>query len=83
MRIGMSQCPDDDVFQLISGQYVCPSNYTASPQVEVQLYGIPPVDCAKQKSKTVSRNAVNPVWNDQFMFQVGLGLMVTDRVSYR
>jgi len=48
---------------------VCPSNYGASPQVEVQLCGIP-VDCAKQKSKTVSRNAVNPVWNDQFMFQV-------------
>jgi len=57
------------LFQLISGQYVCPLNHYASPQVEVQLCGIP-VDCAKQRSKTISRNAVNPVWNDQFVFQV-------------
>jgi len=57
------------LFQLISGQYVCPSNHNASPQIEVQLWGIP-VDCAKQKSKTISRNAVNPIWNDQFVFQV-------------
>lgn len=56
-------------FQLISGQYVCQSNHQASPQIEIQVWGIP-VDCAKQKSKVVTRNSVNPIWNEVYMFQV-------------
>jgi hypothetical protein len=54
---------------LVSGQYVCPSNHQASPQVEVQLCGIP-ADCTKVKSKVITRNAVNPIWNDLFTFPV-------------
>ncbi|XP_041369675.1 1-phosphatidylinositol 4,5-bisphosphate phosphodiesterase epsilon-1-like [Gigantopelta aegis] len=53
---------------IISGQYVCPS-HTASTQVEVEIIGIP-VDCAKQKTKVVSKNSLNPIWNDVFTFQV-------------
>ncbi|XP_053407871.1 uncharacterized protein LOC123546334 isoform X3 [Mercenaria mercenaria] len=53
---------------VISGQYVC-SNYTASTQVEVEIIGIP-VDCAKHKTKVIPRNALNPIWNDVFTFQV-------------
>ncbi|ESO98394.1 hypothetical protein LOTGIDRAFT_114718, partial [Lottia gigantea] len=53
---------------IISGQNVC-YNHTASTQIEVEIIGIP-VDCAKQKSKLVSKNALNPIWNDIFTFQV-------------
>ena len=52
----------------MSGQYVC-SNYTANVQVEVEVIGIP-VDCAKQKTKIIPKNALNPIWNDIFTFQV-------------
>ena len=61
-------------FQVISGQYVCP-NYTASTQVEVEVIGIS-VDCAKHKTKVISRNSLNPIWNDVFTFQVGYLLFV-------
>ncbi|KAK6186335.1 hypothetical protein SNE40_008388 [Patella caerulea] len=53
---------------IISGQDVC-YNHTASTQIEVEIIGIP-VDCAKQKTKLVSKNALNPIWNDIFTFQV-------------
>ncbi|KAK7110047.1 hypothetical protein V1264_013981 [Littorina saxatilis] len=53
---------------VISGQCVC-SNYTANVQVEVEVIGIP-VDCAKQKTKVVPKNALNPIWNDIFTFQI-------------
>ncbi|XP_064631376.1 uncharacterized protein LOC135489776 isoform X2 [Lineus longissimus] len=55
--------------QVISGQYVCQNTHNGSPYVEVEITGIP-VDCAKHKTKTVSRNAINPIWNDTFTFQV-------------
>lgn len=55
-------------FQIISGQYVC-QNYSTNVQVEVEVIGIP-VDCAKQKTKVVPKNALNPIWNDIFTFQV-------------
>ncbi|PVD29972.1 hypothetical protein C0Q70_09233 [Pomacea canaliculata] len=53
---------------VISGQYVC-NSYTANVQVEVEVIGIP-VDCAKQKTKVVPKNALNPIWNDIFTFQI-------------
>ena len=56
--------------QVISGQYVC-SSYIASVQVEVEVIGISG-DCAKQKTKVVPKNALNPIWNDIFTFQVQL-----------
>ncbi|CAH1784523.1 unnamed protein product, partial [Owenia fusiformis] len=54
---------------LISGQYVCQGNQGGSPMVEIELLGIH-ADCAKQKSKVISRNALNPIWNEVFTFQV-------------
>ena len=55
---------------MISGQYVC-QNYSTNVQVEVEIIGIP-VDCAKQKTKVVPKNALNPIWNDIFTFQVSV-----------
>ena len=57
------------VFQLISGQYVCGGSHNGSPMVEIEVIGIP-ADCCKQKSKVISRNAVNPIWNEVNTFQV-------------
>jgi phosphatidylinositol phospholipase C epsilon len=57
------------VLTVVSGQYVSQTNFGASVYVEVELLGIP-VDCAKQKTKTIQRNAINPIWNDAFFFQI-------------
>ncbi|XP_067003645.2 1-phosphatidylinositol 4,5-bisphosphate phosphodiesterase epsilon-1 isoform X2 [Anabrus simplex] len=57
------------ILSIVSGQYVCQSNLTTSTFVEVEVVGIP-VDCNKQKTKTIQRNALNPIWNDTFFFQV-------------
>ncbi|XP_023223275.1 1-phosphatidylinositol 4,5-bisphosphate phosphodiesterase epsilon-1-like isoform X2 [Centruroides sculpturatus] len=54
---------------VISGQYVCPTSYAGSPQIEVEIIGIP-VDCNRQKTKLIQRNSLNPVWNDTFHFRV-------------
>ncbi|KAK3797679.1 hypothetical protein RRG08_054698 [Elysia crispata] len=54
--------------QVISGQYVC-QHYSTNVQVEVEIIGIP-VDCAKQKTKVIPKNSLNPIWNDIFTFQV-------------
>ncbi|CAG2119231.1 unnamed protein product, partial [Medioppia subpectinata] len=54
---------------IISGQYVCQNTNTGSPQVEVEVIGIP-VDCSRQRTKMVQRNSLNPIWNDTFMFRV-------------
>ncbi|XP_046989883.1 1-phosphatidylinositol 4,5-bisphosphate phosphodiesterase epsilon-1-like [Schistocerca americana] len=54
---------------VVSGQYVNQTNLQASTYVEVEVVGIP-VDCNKQKTKVVQRNALNPIWNDTFFFQV-------------
>lgn len=60
---------DDSSLQIISGQYVCPNTNTGSPQVEVEIIGIP-VDCCRQRTKIVQRNSLNPIWNDTFFFRV-------------
>ncbi|XP_063888080.1 1-phosphatidylinositol 4,5-bisphosphate phosphodiesterase epsilon-1-like isoform X4 [Scylla paramamosain] len=54
---------------VISGQYVCQDNFQGSPQVEVEILGIP-VDCLKFKTKVVQRNSFNPIWNDTFNIHV-------------
>ncbi|XP_076673578.1 1-phosphatidylinositol 4,5-bisphosphate phosphodiesterase epsilon-1 isoform X1 [Andrena cerasifolii] len=54
---------------VVSGQYVSPSNFVASTYVEVELVGIP-IDCAKHKTKVIQNNALNPIWNEKFCFQV-------------
>lgn len=35
----------------------------------ISFVGIP-VDCSKKKTKTVKKNALNPIWNDTFFFKV-------------
>jgi hypothetical protein len=37
--------------------------------VEVEVIGIT-CDCAKEKTKTFNRNALNPIWNEEFIFHV-------------
>ncbi|XP_071517355.1 1-phosphatidylinositol 4,5-bisphosphate phosphodiesterase epsilon-1-like isoform X2 [Panulirus ornatus] len=71
---------------VISGQYVCQNNFQGSPQVEVEILGIP-VDCNKFKTKTIQRNSFNPIWNDSFNIRVMfkdlafLRLTVTDTAT--
>lgn len=48
---------------------MCQSNVNLSTYVEVEIIGIP-VDCNKQKTKIVQKNALNPIWNDTFNFRV-------------
>ena len=55
--------------QIVSGQFLCPSNPTASPYVEVEVVGIPS-DCAKWKTKAIPRNAINPIWDEAFTFHI-------------
>lgn len=57
------------VINIVSGQYVCPNNVNLNTYVEVEIIGIP-VDCNKQKTKVVQKNALNPIWNDTFHFRV-------------
>ncbi|XP_020282205.1 1-phosphatidylinositol 4,5-bisphosphate phosphodiesterase epsilon-1-like [Pseudomyrmex gracilis] len=54
---------------LVSGQYVSLTNFGTSTYVEVELIGIP-IDCAKHKTKVIQNNALNPIWNEKFCFQV-------------
>ncbi|XP_014666625.1 PREDICTED: 1-phosphatidylinositol 4,5-bisphosphate phosphodiesterase epsilon-1-like [Priapulus caudatus] len=54
---------------VISAQYVCQGNYTGSPLVEVEIVGLP-MDCNRQKTKIVPRNALNPIWKDTLTFKV-------------
>ncbi len=56
---------------IISGQYVCEHDYSASPIVEVEVLGIPK-DCYKYKTKMSQRNALNPIWEDTFEIEVRL-----------
>jgi hypothetical protein len=42
---------------------------TSSLFVEIEILGIP-CDCTKEKTKTFNRNALNPIWNEEFVFHV-------------
>ena len=71
--------------QLMSGQYVCQYSHQGSPMIDVEIVGIP-VDCTKHRSKVVSRNALNPIWNEMYTFQVRGGVkeqcfFLTDEVA--
>ncbi|XP_066257407.1 1-phosphatidylinositol 4,5-bisphosphate phosphodiesterase epsilon-1-like isoform X2 [Euwallacea similis] len=57
------------VISVLSGQYVCQNSVSLSVYVEVEIIGIQ-VDCAKQRTKVVSKNALNPIWNETFHFRV-------------
>ncbi|XP_015511799.1 1-phosphatidylinositol 4,5-bisphosphate phosphodiesterase epsilon-1-like [Neodiprion virginianus] len=54
---------------IVSGQYVSPTNLLSSTFVEIELVGIP-IDCAKHKTKAIQNNALNPIWNEKFCYQV-------------
>uniref|UniRef100_A0A4W3KER9 Phosphoinositide phospholipase C n=1 Tax=Callorhinchus milii TaxID=7868 RepID=A0A4W3KER9_CALMI len=54
---------------IISGQYVCPSNTSGSPCVEVDVLGMPQDSC-HFRTKPIHRNTLNPMWNEQFFFHV-------------
>ncbi|XP_057336827.1 1-phosphatidylinositol 4,5-bisphosphate phosphodiesterase epsilon-1-like [Microplitis mediator] len=54
---------------VVSGQYISSTNLLASTYVEIELVGIP-IDCAKHKTKVIQSNALNPIWNEKFCFQV-------------
>ncbi|XP_074028891.1 1-phosphatidylinositol 4,5-bisphosphate phosphodiesterase epsilon-1 isoform X2 [Leptinotarsa decemlineata] len=57
------------VINIVSGQYVSQGNVNLSTYVEVEIIGIQ-VDCNKQKTKIIQKNALNPIWNDTFNFRV-------------
>lgn len=57
------------ILSIVSGQYVSQNSVSLSTFVEVEVIGIP-VDCNKQKTKVVQKNALNPIWNDTFVFRV-------------
>lgn len=57
------------LINIVSGQYLCQTNVNLSTYVEVEVIGIA-VDCNKQRTKVVQKNALNPIWNDTFHFRV-------------
>ncbi|KAM3726544.1 1-phosphatidylinositol 4,5-bisphosphate phosphodiesterase epsilon-1 [Dirofilaria immitis] len=65
---------------VISGQHVCPNQHNASTYVEVEIIGIP-ADSAKEKSKTVNRNSVNPIWNHTSTFRIAFVYLAFLRIS--
>lgn len=54
---------------VISGQNVCPGNPSSSPCVEVDLLGMQ-ADSCHFRTKSIHRNALNPIWNQSFTFSV-------------
>lgn len=44
-------------------------NLITSTYIEIELVGIP-IDCSKHKTKVIQNNALNPIWNEKFCFQV-------------
>uniref|UniRef100_A0A183C4W4 Phosphoinositide phospholipase C n=1 Tax=Globodera pallida TaxID=36090 RepID=A0A183C4W4_GLOPA len=67
---------------IISGQYVQnPAGPSpASPFLEIEVIGVP-ADCAKEKSKMVGRNGVNPVWNHSCTFRIVFAELAFIRVA--
>ncbi|VEN34527.1 unnamed protein product [Callosobruchus maculatus] len=57
------------IINIVSGQYVSQNNVNLSTYVEVEIIGIQ-VDCNKQRTKTVQKNSLNPIWNETFNFRV-------------
>lgn len=54
---------------IISGQYVCLNHFHGSPMIEVEVFGIAS-DSAKYRTKLISRNSFNPIWDETFNFKI-------------
>ncbi|VDK45135.1 unnamed protein product [Anisakis simplex] len=65
---------------IISGQHVCANQHTASPFVEIEMFGVGS-DCAKEKTKVVNRNSVNPIWNHTCSFRINFVELAFLRVA--
>ena len=59
---------------------MCQGAHHGSPIVEIEMIGIP-ADCAKHKSKVVTRNTVNPIWNEFYTFKLRLNGVKVPAVS--
>ena len=42
---------------------------TSSTFIEIEIIGIP-CDCTKEKTKAFNKNALNPIWNEEFVFHI-------------
>ncbi|KAI1731739.1 phosphatidylinositol-specific phospholipase c, Y domain-containing protein [Ditylenchus destructor] len=65
---------------IISGQYVSPGTFQASPFLEVEVIGVPG-DSAKDKSKVIGRNSVNPSWNFSTTFRINFAELAFLRIA--
>ncbi|KAG7462450.1 hypothetical protein MATL_G00184980 [Megalops atlanticus] len=65
---------------IISGQNVCPGCSAGSPCVEVDVLGMP-ADTCHFRTKPIHRNTLNPMWGEQFLFQVYLEDMAFLRIA--
>lgn len=43
--------------------------HSTSTYIEIEVIGIP-CDCSKEKTKIINKNALNPIWNEDFIFHV-------------
>ncbi|TSK14528.1 1-phosphatidylinositol 4,5-bisphosphate phosphodiesterase epsilon-1 [Bagarius yarrelli] len=57
------------LFEVVSGQNVCPGNSSGSPCVELEVLGLP-ADACHFRTKPIHRNTLNPMWSESFIFQV-------------
>lgn len=57
------------IINIVSGQYLCQNNVNLSTFVEIEIIGLP-IDCCKQKTKIIQKNALNPIWNESFNFRI-------------
>ncbi|KAG7492782.1 hypothetical protein MATL_G00017850 [Megalops atlanticus] len=64
-----SMSPTLFALTIVSGQNICPGNTAGSPCIEVDILGMP-VDSCHFRTKPIHRNTLNPMWSEQFLFQV-------------
>lgn len=50
-------------------RYAVEALQSASLYVEIEIIGIQ-CDCAKEKTKVSNKNALNPIWDEEFNFHV-------------
>ncbi|VDP13668.1 unnamed protein product [Soboliphyme baturini] len=68
------------IVTVVSGQFLSLSPSDGSPYVDVETIGIP-CDCFKERTKTVQKNTLNPVWNQSFLFEIKFADLTFLRLS--